>query len=687
MTSNLLLEIGTEEIPARFIDDIKDGMTAYLSKELKNLRIEYKSIKVKSTPRRFAIFIEDLSDRQKSSTKIIKGPAKKIAYDGEGKVSKALEGFLKSKGCTSEDVFIQEEKGQEYVFVNKTLPSESTENYFEKLFEDMVDSLIFAKPMKWGASKVKFIRPIRWILCLYKDKVQNLNMFGLKSSNITKGHRFLGSQEIRIDKISDYEKLLEENYCILDDEKRKSIIAKQITNVATSLGGHIVEDEKLLDEINYIVEYPTALYGQFDKKYLDLPKEAVITPMKEHQRYFPVLDDKDNLLAYFITVRNGDDVGIENVKKGNEKVLEARLADARFFYEQDTAIKLEDYLQRLDTVVYHEKLGTMTDKTARIGKIAEKIAKLLSLEDKDILRAAKLCKADLTTSMVSEFTELQGIMGGYYALNSGENQAVATAIREHYLPGFAGDKLPETVEAAVLSLSDKLDCLCGFFSAGIQPTGSQDPYALRRQTIGIIHILMDKKLDITVFTLLKLSLDVFKEKIDFDYDKTYEDLMEFVNLRVKNILLEEGIKYDIIDAVLNDSSSSVYRLWQKAIEISMWLGKEDKVASTSAFIRVINIAKDEKAHQINKDLFEEDIERKLYNEYENIEDKVDTLISDYSYNKALDTLSDIAPVIDEYFEKVMINVDNKDIKTNRLSQVCKIRDAIVRIADFSKLVL
>jgi len=352
MDKDLLLELGTEEIPARFISSTKKSMKSFLEKKLKELRISFDTINIKSTPRRFSIFINKLSDKQTESVEEIKGPSRKIAFDENNNPSKALSGFLKSKNVSIDDIRFVKNGNEEYVYVEKRLASLDTKSYLKEIFEQMIDNLSFPKPMRWGGNKIKFIRPIRWILCLYGNEVPELEMFNLKASNLTRGHRFLGKSYIEVPSIEEYEKLLEENYVILDDEKRRELIRRQIEKVADGLNSTYMEDEDLLEEVNYIVEYPTALYGEFKQEYLKLPKETIITPMKEHQRYFPVLDKSGNLVNKFITVRNGDDYMIENVRKGNEKVLDARLSDAKFFYEQDSSKKLEEYVERLNTIVY-----------------------------------------------------------------------------------------------------------------------------------------------------------------------------------------------------------------------------------------------------------------------------------------------------------------------------------------------
>lgn len=687
MNKDLLFELGTEEIPARFIDNIKIGMKNFLDKKLEELRISHGDITVKSTPRRFSIFIKDLRENQEDSNETIKGPAKKIAYSEDGSPSKALEGFLRGKGAELSDVFFGEENGTEYIYITKKLPAGKTADFLEEIFGKMVDSLVFDKPMKWGASDIKFIRPIRWLVCLYGEDIMPLNLFGLTATNMTRGHRFLGSDEIKIEKISEYEQKLEENFCILDDEKRKSIIQSQIEKIADELSCNVEKDEQLLDEINYIVEYPTALYGEFEEKYLNLPVETVIVPMKEHQRYFPLTDkNTGKLVNKFLTVRNGDSFKIENVKFGNEKVLAARLADAQFFYDQDSAKKLEEFLPALSGIVYHEKLGTMDMKVQRIEKLAEKIADELKIESKDIKRASQLCKADLTTAMVGEFDELEGIMGGYYAKNSGENDVVATAIREHYLPKHAGDNLPSSREGAIVSLADKMDSLAGFFAVDIKPTGSQDPYGLRRAAIAILNILENPKFQLGTERLISLALDVHAENLEFDRQKAESEISEFLSQRLKNILLDEGYKHDLLDTVFANPSTEIASIKAMLGALKDWANEENKTALKS-FTRVLNISKDFKSGEVLENLIEENEEKELYLASSKISNNLKELDKNSNYGNYLEKLNSLAKPISNYFDKVMINAEDEKIKTNRQHQIAWVRDMIMVIGDFNKISL
>ena len=686
MEKDLLLELGTEEIPARFISSTKKSMKSFLEKKLKELRISFDSVNIKSTPRRFSIFINKLSEKQTESIEEIKGPSRKIAFDDNNNPSKALLGFLKSKDVSIENIKFVKNGNEEYVYVQKKLESLKTESYFKEIFEQMIDSLSFPKPMRWGGNKIKFIRPIRWILCLYGNEIPELEMFNLKASNLTRGHRFLGKNYIEISSIDQYEKTLEENYVILDDQKRRELIRSQIEKIAESLNSTYMEDEDLLEEINYIVEYPTALYGQFKEEYLKLPKETIITPMKEHQRYFPVVDNNGNLVNKFITVRNGNDYMIENVRKGNEKVLDARLSDAKFFYEQDTSKKLEEYVQRLNTIVYHEKLGTMHDKMQRLQSLSKSYAKLMETDELDAQRAAYLCKADLTTSMVFEFTELQGTMGYYYSNISGEKKEVSNAILEHYLPRFSGDEVAKSKLGVVLSLADKFDALAGFFAVGIKPTGSQDPYALRRTSLGILNTLIENKLLLSTEILIKCALDEYKDKIEFNFDEVYLDILEFMKLRLKNILLDKKIRYDVVDAVISDISF-VYGTFEKAVQLEKWLSDSDNILNLNTFIRVYNISKEtEVTDKIDAQLFEQNEEKQVYSKYLKILPIVEKLNIDLMYIESLKELSSMTLEINNFFDNVMIMVENDKIRNNRLVLVNSIKSMIFEIADFSKIV-
>lgn len=684
MTKELLFEIGTEEIPARFIQKTKSDMKSFLEKKLKELRVNYKDIEIKCTPRRFAIFISEMASMQQTMEEELKGPAKKIALDAQGNPSKALTGFLKGKGADVKDVYYKQSGKEEYAYVKVVSKGQETKLLLKEIFEEMIKSVTFPKSMRWGGKNIRFVRPIRWLLCLMDEETMSFDIEGIHTSNRTKGHRFMGSSDIIIDSPADYARKLRDNYVILDDEERKRQIRMQCENVAASLHGKLVMDEELLEEVNYIVEYPTAFYGEFDESYLSLPEEVIITPMKEHQRYFPVTDMDGRLMNKFITVRNGDKDFIENVKRGNEKVLDARLSDALFFYTEDTKKPLEAYVEKLDGIVFQQKLGNLLDKTNRIEKLALKIAEKMGVTSADLPRAARLCKADLTTSVVFEFTELQGIMGRYYAKHSKETDAVAQAIFEHYLPRFAGDDLPKSNEGIILSMADKLDSLAGFFAVDIRPTGSQDPYALRRQALGILHIIIGNRLDIKISELIVLALDGY-DNLTFDKDAVYQELMNFFALRFKNLLSDMGIRYDVVDAVLG-IDADVYDLSLRAKELDAWVRNQDISAFMNAFSRVSNIAKDAKAGPVREEFFKDDKEKLLWESYCRIVDPVEKYLAEKEYVKALDILVSIKDEIDAFFDSVMVMDKDENIRMNRLHLLSNIRDTMLQIADISKLV-
>lgn len=685
MNKKLLFEIGTEEIPARFIAKTKADMKGYLEKTLKELHIEYKSIELKCTPRRFVVVIDELAENQATVEEELKGPAKKIAFDENNNPSKALLGFLKGKDISPEEVYFKTVGKDEYAHIKLTKEGQAVKGLLKDIFEGMIKSTTFPKSMRWGGKNIRFVRPIRYFVCLMDEEVIDFEIEGIKTGNITKGHRFLGSSEIVINTPDEYEAKLKENFVILDDEQRKALILEQCKAVADSLGGTLMMDEDLLEEVNYIVEYPTAFYGEFEKSYLSLPKEAIITPMKEHQRYFPVLGADGKLLNKFITVRNGDSYAIDNVKRGNEKVLDARLSDALFFYHEDTKKPLEAYVERLDTIVFQQKLGTILDKTKRIQNLSEKIAKALALTLPNLDRAAYLSKADLTTAMVFEFTELQGIMGRYYANLSNEPSEVAEAIYEHYLPRFAGDELPSTNEGIILALSDRLDSVAGFFAIGIQPTGSQDPYALRRQALGILNIMMEKKLDVRLFDLLDLALENFDFE-DMDKQSVKSDLMSFFELRLKNLFTDMGIRYDVVDAIINIEDSNPFDLLIRAKDLDAWVKNNSVTEALQTFSRISNISKEAIAGKVDEALFAHDSEAKLNTAYNSIKAEVEAMLARREYVKALELLISIKDSVDAFFDSVMIMDENMDIRANRLAMLSNIRTTMESVADLSKIV-
>ncbi|WP_099187276.1 glycine--tRNA ligase subunit beta [Tepidibacter mesophilus] len=687
MNKYLLFEIGCEEIPARFMESSLKQLKENSKKFLSENRINFGDIKTYGTPRRLTLIIEGLADNQEDLEEEIKGPAKRIAFDDNNEPTKPLQGFMKSKGLNLENLYFKLSGKEEYVFAKLKEEGKNTEDVLKDILPNLIKSINYPKAMKWGGKQLRFTRPIRWILSIYNGEVLDFEIEGIQSSNVTRGHRFLGKESITVNSVDEYLDELRKNYVILDQNERKEIIRKQCIEVGDSLNGQVLMDEELLNEVTYLLEYPTAFYGEFEKDYLKLPKEVIITPMKEHQRYFPVLKEDGELLPNFITVRNGTDYKIENVKAGNEKVLEARLADAQFFYREDTKIQLEKYIEKLKNVVFQEQLGTIYDKTLRIEELSKKLVSEFGYEQErdNTIRAAKLCKSDLVTNMVFEFTELQGVMGREYAKISGDNDVVANAIFEHYLPRFSGDMLPTTDAGTVISIADKMDSIVGFFAIGIQPTGSQDPYALRRQALGIINILMDKNINVSLKNIIDFSLDNY-ENLEFNKEKVSLEILEFFNQRIKNMFSEMGVRYDVIDAVISSGIDDISDMYNRAKELNVWIKKDEITEILTAFNRVSTLAQKAESSEIKEEYLQANEEKVLYDEFKKVKDIVKASIDKKEYSKALDEFIVLKSPIDNLFETVMIMDKDENIRNNRLALLKQIYDTMLLICDLSKIV-
>ncbi len=690
MSKKYLLEIGVEEIPARLVASALEQLKNKTIKVLKEERIGFDTIELYSTPRRLTMIVNGIDEKQEDLEEKAKGPSKRIAFDEKGDPTKALLGFMRGQNVELDSIVVEDFKGEGYVYANTFKEGKRVEEILSQQIGNIIKSINFPKSMKWGGKNIRFARPIRWIVSLLEDEIVFFDLEGIKVSNITKGHRFLGKNRIEIENVDKYKDLLRENFVILDQDERKDIIKYGSEKLARERGGNLETDEALLDEITNIVEYPTPMIGRIKEEYLMLPQDIIITPMKEHLRYFPVFDDKDRLLPYFITVRNGNKDYIDTVIKGNEKVLGARLEDAKFFYEEDMTVSLESYVEELKHVTFQEKLGSLYDKTKRNQNLAEKIAEHLEVGEetkKNIDRAAYLSKADLVTKMVNEFSELQGKMGMEYAKNSGENEIVSLAIEEQYLPKYSGDKIPTTTAGFVLSIADKLDNITGLFAIGIQPTGSQDRFGLRRQALGIINIVLDKKINFNLSEMIKTSLYIYVEKngLAFDYDKVKSEITEFFNARIKNMFIDEGVRYDIVDAVVSEEINDIYDMKIKAEKLNEWLEKDGVSEALSVFNRVANLAKKANGDTVEEELLvDEGLE--LYNKFNHIEEKMEIAINEKEYDEALDQLIVLKKPIDNFFDNVMVMVEDEKIKNNRLALLKKIYDSMIKICDLSKII-
>ncbi|CAJ1184847.1 glycine--tRNA ligase subunit beta [Fructilactobacillus sanfranciscensis] len=691
MTHTFLLEIGLEEMPAHVVTPSINELAEKTEKYLKENRISFDKVQKFSTPRRLALEISGLADKQPDIDEEVKGPAEKIAKDAEGNWSKAAIGFTRGQGLTPDDITFKDIKGTNYVFVNKHVTGKPVTDVLSSLI-DVVADMNFPTMMKWGTNKFQFIRPIKWIVALLDTEVVPMELVGVKSGRKSLGHRFLGN-EVSIANAADYETDLNKEFVIVDADKRKAKIKAQIEAIANENNWKVKIDDDLLEEVNNLVEYPTSFYGTFDKRFLDIPREVLITSMRNHQRFFYVENQDGKLLPFFISVRNGNSDFIENVIKGNEKVLAARLYDAEFFYQEDQNHDIDYFVNKLKNVTFHDKISTVYEKMQRVQVISRLIGKKVGLNDSqlaDLQRAAEIYKFDLVTGMVGEFSELQGVMGEKYALLFGEKPEVAVAIREHYMPISANGELPQSKIGAVLAVADKLDTMMTFFAAGMIPSGSNDPYALRRQAAGIVNIVDNQK--------WRLPLDSLMEKIitdentaqvapKVDQKPIIKDVILFIKERIKRVLRAAKIKFDLVDAAVNATNTDILYNINSAKVLNNHKEDADFKAVIEALTRVERISNksDFKATDLFVDpaLFENESELKMNAE-------VDRLSTDFEKLTAADDFSKLAslePVIKEYFDKTMVMAKDETVKENRLKELTKLARMINYFAEVDKIIV
>lgn len=685
MSKTLLLEIGTEEVPAHVMPGILSQLKENAAKTFDELRIEYKNIKTLGTPRRSALLVEGLAEQQADLSKENRGPAVNIAFDADGNPTKAAQGFARGQGVKPEELVTKD--GYVYAMVHEK--GGQTVDLLGETLKGLVDGLNFPNNMHWADLDYKFIRPLRWLVALYGQEVIDFEVANVKSGRTSRGHRFLSEGDFEIANAEDYVEACRKASIIVDQNERCEMIRQQIAEVAAANGGQAEVNEDLLEEVLYLVEYPTALCGKFDEKYLALPAEAVITPMRDHQRYFPVLKD-GKLLPLFITIRNGGKEHLETVQHGNERVLRARLEDAQFFFDEDRKKTLEQHGEKLKTVVFQDGLGTIYDKALRLEVLAGYIADAIGANEqdkKDAVRAAKLAKADLVTGMVTEFTELQGVMGREYALLDGETKAVAQAIDEHYMPRFAGDSQPASVAGRIVSLADKIDTIVGTFSRGLIPTGSQDPFALRRQALGIVNMLKEAQYHISLSQLVAKAMELLKIADAGQQTKLQNDVADFMKLRLKNVLADAGIRYDVVEAVFV-TVDDIYGVFLRAQAVNEAV-KQDMEKTIQAFVRTGNIARKAEDVQaaVEAGLLAEQVEKDLCKVYEAAASKVEKEVTAQDYAGAIATLSQLAAPIDAFFDGVMVMDKDEKIKNNRLGLLKLVDNLICQVADFSKIVL
>ena len=682
MAKDLLFEIGAEEIPAGFMPNILGQLKQLAETKLNDAHLPFESIATYGTPRRLALIVKGLGDTSAEISERHKGPSASIAYDADGNATKAAIGFARGKGLDVADLVVEDG----YIYAETKTAGVPAKDIVTDMLPQLITGLNFPKSMHWGNLDAKFVRPVRWLVALLDEEVIPVEFATVKSGNVTRGHRFLGADEITIKNPASYVETLKENFVMVDQDARRELISKQLHDIAASKNASIVWDDDLLEEINYLVEWPTALCGGFEESYLALPDAAIITPMKDHQRYFPLVDQAGKLLPMFLTVRNGSDHSIEVVQAGNERVLRARLDDAKFFFNEDRKKPLIDRQDGLTKIVFQEGLGNLADKTERLLKLGRVFGEECGLhEDAAVVleRATELAKTDLTTGMVTEFTELQGVMGKEYALLDGESPEVAEAIFEQYLPRFAGDVLPQTEAGKVLSIIDKVDNIVATFSRGLIPTGSQDPYALRRQTIGILNILLGSEWNISLRPIFKASMELLNVPAE-KQDELLGQVEEFFTLRLKNIFLDREVPHHVIDLLLSNNELSVADA-EGLVNALLANRIDENVELVQAYTRMYNLVKDVKYIGVNSDLLKEDAEKALFEAASKASEASLAAWEANDYAAVVAVPATLVPAINKFFEDVMVMDKDEAIKANRLQLVRLAYNVMAIIGDISAL--
>ncbi len=696
--TQFLLEIGTEEIPAGYIPIALEHLNSALRKALKDSLLEHGPISTAGTPRRLTVHVDTLAAKQPDRERKVMGPPKNIAFDPDGNPTKAAEGFARRNDVSIEQIAIEATEKGEYLCIRKQELGRPAIEILGGLLPGILASIPFPKTMRWGQGTFRFARPVRWIAAIIGEKVIPFEVSGIFSDRITYGHRFMSQGQIRLDSASfdQYLDILQGAYCIADISSRRAMLLEAASDAAARQSGILLKDQDLEELNTFLTEYPSATCGNFDEKFLALPDPVLITCMKEHQKYFAVTDKSGALKANFVAINNTLSPKPDLVRKGHERVLTARLSDAEFFFHEDRKRKLDDFVQELEGIIFHKGLGTLMDKTNRVIRIATYLSSEISPSDMEtVKRAAYLCKADLCTEMVGEFPSLQGIMGREYALLSGEPEAVATAIEEHYLPVRSGGRLPETMPGTILSIADKADTITGTFAIGLRPTGTQDPYALRRQALGIIHVLIARELHISLTALVTEAIESLDTILPETSPSLRDDVMNFIGKRLAHDLMNRGLDYDVVDASINAGVDSPSDCYQRAMAINAVRTQPEFEPISIAFKRVMNILKGFPGGEIKTELFQDKEERELYEIFLQVKQKIAPLVKLSSpgscpdagqYQKALLLLLSLKPFIDSFFDHVMVMVEDEELRRNRLALLWMIARLFLRIGDLSRIV-
>ena len=686
---DLLFEIGTEEIPAGFLEPALAQLETKFARKTAELKIGHGTIRVLGTPRRLALLVSDVAEKQEDVREELLGPSKKAAFDAEGQMTKAAAGFARSKGADVDDLKVVETPKGEYLMLVREVKGDETVHLLPKILQSLILDLSFPKSMRWGSNQHTFARPIQWIVALLGQDVLPLSHEGIQSGNLTMGHRFLANEQFPIENAAAYEELLADKNVLVDPSKRRIEVVAEIKQaVAASAdlpGARVAIDENLVDTVTNLVETPFGVCGVFDEKFLQLPAEVLITSMREHQKYFPVVNAKDELLPGFVAVNNTRVNDVNVTRKGHQRVLRARLEDALFFFNSDKENRLEDQISKLQGIIFQAKLGTMLEKNERLVKLVRILAENVdsSLVD-DSCRAALLCKTDLLSDMVGEFPSLQGVMGSAYALHDGEKATVATAIKEHYMPKRAGADIPTTDIGALLGLADRFDTLAGCFGIGQVPTGTADPFGLRRISLAILHIIEGKNYTISLQEIVQKTLALYGNKVDGGAE-VVEAVLNFIKGRFSNDCIKRGFAAEVVYAAVSVNFDNVNDCLQRIEAIKKISLEPNFKVLAASYKRIRNIIKDNRQSSVSTELFEHEGEKKLYALFLQVSKEMEQLISKKAYSKALEEMLKMKEAIDTFFDAVMVMSDDLAVRQNRLNLLTALGDLILQIGDISKL--
>ena len=687
--NDLLFEIGTEEIPAGFLNPAAEQLALLFESKAKKLNLPFAALKTFSTPRRLALLVSNLADRQDDSLETSLGPSRKAAYDSEGKPTKAAEGFARSKGVSVDDLSLVETSKGEYLQLTREVKGEPSSKLLPDLLKELILELSFPKSMKWGRYQNSFARPIQWLVALLGESVIDLEHDDIVSGRFTRGHRFMASGQKEIGTAAAYEEVMESLFVIPDFEKRKQKVLQEIKNAvaATDFAGRaeVAVDERLLHTVTNLVEKPYGVCGRFDDKFLQLPKEVLVTSMREHQKYFPVVNSEQTLLSGFVAVNNTGVKDIALTREGHERVLRARLEDALFFFESDKKTRLAERVEKLSGIIFQAKLGSVKEKMDRVVKLTRLLCDELEPAIADTAcRAAQLCKADLITDMVGEFPSLQGIMGSSYALHDNESRDVAEAIREHYMPLRSGAELPSSAAGAIVGLADRIDTIAGCFGIGQQPTGTADPFGLRRLSLAVLHIIQDRGYSLILPDIIQKSLALYGDRVNGS-SETVDLIVTFIRNRFNNDCAAKGVDSRAVEAVTSVIFLDVNDCLKRIEAFSAMKKDASFEVLSGSFKRVRNIVKDNSDTSVDQNLFEADAEKQLWSAYQTLELSTREGLNNKDYHGLLENMLQLKNPIDRYFDEVMVMAEDKDLRKNRLNMMTAIGNLILEVGDISRM--